>query len=132
MSRAPRRKNGSEKPASPVFRWVLLDSYRFSEDHIDSASVEGRAPGPSRGPGCSKSGLFAGQRLSQLRPGARDIGLEDRPQRLRIRQNDAVCEELRAGRAAEGGLIGPALVEQRDLDTLLNGIELSLAHVPAD
>ena len=77
-------------------------------------------PGPERG------NLFLAEDAVELRARRRDLILHDRLQRLRVGQDDAILQELGAGRAAEGRLIGPALVEVGDLDPLLDPVELAL------
>ena len=60
------------------------------------------------------------------------VGLGHREQLLAVGPDDAVLEEVGAGERTEAGLLGPLLVERRDLGALVDGIELAVRDVPAD
>ena len=61
-----------------------------------------------------------------------DLVGHDRHQRLCVRQDDAVFQELRTGRATERRLVRPALVERGDLRAFLDAVELAFGDVPAN
>src|SRR5437867_725943 len=139
-TKSPPRRSAMSKVARPAAEareaWgavgeigsaLLIVSGLVKEIRIP-AEVE--SPGSRRTPGPLSS--VARHRLVELRAGLGDIRLQHRPQRLGIGQHHAIGQELGAGRAAEGGLVGPALVEKGDLDAALDGVELALADVPAD
>jgi hypothetical protein len=76
-------------------------------------------PGPERG------NLFLTKDAVELSSRCGDLILHHRQQRLSVRQDDAILQELGAGWAAEGRLIGPSLIERGYLNALLDSVELT-------
>ncbi len=77
-------------------------------------------PGPERGD------LFLTEDAVELSSCTSDLILHHRQQRLGVGQDDAILQELGAGRTAEGRLIRPSLIERCDLKALLDPVELTL------
>ena len=75
--------------------------------------------------------LFLIEDTVELSSRAGDLILHHRQQRLSVRQDDAILQELSAGRAAESRLIRPSLIERRYLNALIDFVELALGDIPA-
>ena len=77
-------------------------------------------------PGPERRNLFLVEDTVEFDSGTGDLILHHRQQRLGVREDDAILQELGACQAAEGRLIRPTLIERRYLKALVDSVKLTL------